>query len=109
MIVTIASDNFSARQSDRDSQGDGRERVAVAATFVIITGGIDLSVSTLMTFCAVIAGSSSPIGGCRCRSASLDRRQGVVRLGLGVLIAKMKIPPFIATLGMMMLPRACPW
>ena len=30
--------------------------LAVAATFVIITGGIDLSVGTLMTFCAVIAG-----------------------------------------------------
>ena len=30
--------------------------LAVAATLVIITGGIDLSVGTLMTFCAVIAG-----------------------------------------------------
>src|SRR5258706_9551207 len=30
--------------------------LAVACTFVIITGGIDLSVGTLMTFCAVMAG-----------------------------------------------------
>src|SRR5258706_3997828 len=30
--------------------------LAVACTFVIITGGIDLSVGTLMTFCAVRAG-----------------------------------------------------
>ena len=30
--------------------------LAIAATLVIITGGIDLSVGTLMTFCAVIAG-----------------------------------------------------
>ena len=30
--------------------------LAIACTFVIITGGIDLSVGTLMTFCAVIAG-----------------------------------------------------
>jgi ribose transport system permease protein len=29
--------------------------------------------------------------------------QCIVRLGVGVLIAKLKIPPFIATLGMMML------
>src|SRR6185437_3273727 len=30
--------------------------LAIAATLVIITGGIDLSVGTLMTFCAVSAG-----------------------------------------------------
>src|SRR5512140_2600335 len=30
--------------------------LAVAVTFVIITAGIDLSIGTLMTFCAVIAG-----------------------------------------------------
>ena len=30
--------------------------LAIAATLVIITGGIDLSVGTLMTFCAVVAG-----------------------------------------------------
>src|ERR1044071_7258748 len=30
--------------------------LAIAATLVIITGGIDLSVGTLMTFCAVITG-----------------------------------------------------
>src|SRR5882762_7938579 len=47
--------------------------LAIACTFVIITGGIDLSVGTLMTFCAVMPE------------------------------VKPKIPPFIATLGMMML------
>ena len=30
--------------------------LAVAVTFIIITAGIDLSIGTLMTFCAVIAG-----------------------------------------------------
>ncbi|MEP6972364.1 MAG: ABC transporter permease, partial [Betaproteobacteria bacterium] len=30
--------------------------LAIASTFVIITGGIDLSVGVLMTFCAVMAG-----------------------------------------------------
>src|ERR1700738_3686542 len=30
--------------------------LAIASTFIIITGGIDLSVGTLMTFCAVVAG-----------------------------------------------------
>src|ERR1700692_3219383 len=30
--------------------------LAIACTFVIITGGIDLSVGTMMTFCAVMCG-----------------------------------------------------
>ncbi|HEX4508626.1 MAG TPA: ABC transporter permease [Burkholderiaceae bacterium] len=79
--------------------------LAVASTFVIISAGIDLSVGTLMTFCAVMAGVALtyfhlplPFGifaaiffGAACGCVS------------GLLIAKLKIPPFIATLGMMML------
>ena len=79
--------------------------LAIAATLVIITGGIDLSVGTLMTFCAVIAGVIltylgmplmfgvvAAIGaGCLCGLCS------------GAFVAKMKIPPFIATLGMMLI------
>ena len=79
--------------------------LAVASTFVIITGGIDLSVGTLMTFCAVIAGvvltywglpmpfgiAAAIAAGALCGAVS------------GTIIAKMKVPPFIATLGMMML------
>ena len=79
--------------------------LAVAATLVIITGGIDLSVGTLMTFTAVIAGvvltywgmalpfgiaAAIIVGGC----------SGFIS---GTLIARMKIPPFIATLGMMLI------
>jgi ribose transport system permease protein len=79
--------------------------LAVACTFVIISGGIDLSVGTMMTFCAVVTGvvltnlglplplgiAASLAAGALCGGTS------------GVLIAKLKIPPFIATLGMMML------
>ncbi|MED5621904.1 ABC transporter permease [Ideonella sp. BN130291] len=79
--------------------------LAVACTFVIISGGIDLSVGTMMTFCAVITGvvltnlglplplgiAAALVSGAVCGGTS------------GVLIAKLKIPPFIATLGMMML------
>ncbi|MGV3491177.1 MAG: ABC transporter permease [Devosia sp.] len=79
--------------------------LAVAATLVIITGGIDLSVGTLMTFCAVIAGViltymglPLPLG-----------LAGALLTGLvcgtisGFIIAKLKVPPFIATLGMMLI------
>jgi len=79
--------------------------LAIASTFVIITGGIDLSVGTLMTFCAVMTGMvltnwgmplfvgifAALFFGALCGSIN------------GFLIAKLRIPPFIATLGMMML------
>ena len=79
--------------------------LAIACTFVIITSGIDLSVGTLMTFCAVMAGVfltylglPLPVG--IAAAIFFGALSGCVS---GVLIAKLKIPPFIATLGMMML------
>lgn len=78
--------------------------LAIAATLVIITGGIDLSVGTLMTFCAVITGVVLTYWG-------LPLGLGVVAAILagaavgtlsGTFVAKLKIPPFIATLGMML-------
>jgi ribose transport system permease protein len=79
--------------------------LAIACTFVIITGGIDLSVGTLMTFCAVMAGVfltywGLPIGWGVAAAIVFGALCGFVS---GVLIAKLKVPPFIATLGMMML------
>lgn len=81
--------------------------LAIAATIVIITGGIDLSVGTLMTFCAVVVGvvltnmgMPLPLGilaGILTGAAS-----GIVS---GSIIAKMKVPPFIATLGMMLIAK----
>nr|WP_269779216.1 ABC transporter permease [Propioniciclava soli] len=83
--------------------------MALGATFIIATGGIDLSVGTGMTFCAVMAGvfmSSAfmnlPLG------VGLLLTLGVgVAIGLvnGILIAFLDIPPFIATLAMMMVTR----
>lgn len=79
--------------------------LAIACTFVIITAGIDLSVGTLMTFCAVMAGVFLTYWG-------MPIYVGIVAAIVfgalcgwisGVLVAKFKIPPFIATLGMMML------
>ena len=81
--------------------------LGISATFVIITAGIDLSVGTLMTFCAVMTGVvltywgmpmwlgvlASIVTGAFCGGIS------------GFLIAKLKIPPFIATLGMMWLVK----
>ena len=79
--------------------------LAIACTFVIITSGIDLSVGTLMTFSAVMAGVvltywGLPIGWGIFAAIASGAACGWVS---GVLIAKLKVPPFIATLGMMML------
>ena len=79
--------------------------LAIASTFIIITSGIDLSVGVLMTFSAVMAGvfmvnlgMPLPLGilcaigvGALCGTVS------------GLAITKLNVPPFIATLGMMML------
>ena len=79
--------------------------LAVACTFVIISSGIDLSVGTLMTFTAVMAGVALtfwglPIGWGIFAAIAAGAASGWLS---GVLIAKLKVPPFIATLGMMML------
>lgn len=79
--------------------------LAIAATLVIITGGIDLSVGTLMTFCAVMAGVILTNAGMPLPLGVA----GAIAVGVicgtisGALVAKMKIPPFIATLGMMLI------
>jgi len=79
--------------------------LAIACTFVIISAGIDLSVGTMMTFCSVMAGVVLTYWG---MPLSLGIVAAIFFGALcgftnGVLIAKLKIPPFIATLGMMML------
>ena len=81
--------------------------LALGVTFVIITGGIDLSIGTILTFSAVMTGVFVV-------DLGLPVPLGVV-LGLlsgalcglvnGFVIAKMKVPPFIATLGMMMMTK----
>lgn len=79
--------------------------LAIACTFVIITSGIDLSVGTLMTFCAVMAGVFLTYWGLPIYMGIFAAIFFGALCGFtsGVLIAKLKIPPFIATLGMMML------
>ncbi|MBB4065637.1 ABC transporter permease [Gellertiella hungarica] len=81
--------------------------LGVAVTFVIISGGIDLAVGTMMTLTAVMAGlvltnlgMPLPVG-----IAAALASGGVMGLISGSAIAKLKIPPFIATLGMMQISR----
>jgi ribose transport system permease protein len=106
-VFSIASDNFLQRDNIIGIlQATAVNGVlAVAVTFVIITGGIDLSVGTLMTFCAVIAGVFLTYWGLPMSIGVVAAIAAGALCGSisGTLVAKMKIPPFIATLGMMML------
>ena len=68
--------------------------LAIGVTMVIITGGIDLSVGTMMTFCAVIAGVVLTYAGMPLILGVLaailaGALSGVVS---GTFVAKMKIP-----------------
>jgi ribose transport system permease protein len=77
--------------------------LALGVTFVIITSGIDLSVGTMMTFCAVMAGVfltywHLPIWLGVIGALAAGAFVGTLN---GILISKLKIPPFIATLGML--------
>jgi ribose transport system permease protein len=77
--------------------------LAVAVTFIIITAGIDLSIGTLMTFCAVIAGVFITMwhGPVIVGVLAAILMGGLVGLISGTFVSRLKIPPFIATLGMM--------
>lgn len=79
--------------------------LAIAATLVIITGGIDLSVGTLMTFCAVIAGVILTYWGLPLPLGVIGAILAGAFAGFcsGSFVAKLKVPPFIATLGMMLI------
>src|SRR3979409_1027921 len=77
--------------------------LALGVTFVIITGGIDLSVGTVMTLSAVMTGVFVTVWHLPLPVGILA---GLVTGGLagcasGTVIARMKVPPFIATLGML--------
>ena len=79
--------------------------LAIAVTLVIITGGIDLSVGTMMTFCAVITGVVLTNLGLPLWMGALAALGTGALCGLvsGTLVARLMIPPFIATLGMMLI------
>ncbi|MGD9939675.1 MAG: ABC transporter permease [Clostridia bacterium] len=81
--------------------------LAVGVTFIIITGGIDLSIGTVMTFGSVMAGVFITMWGLPIPLGILAGILAGALCGLinGFSIAKLKIPPFIATLGMMMVTK----
>lgn len=81
--------------------------LALGATFVITSGGIDLSLGTTMTFCSVMSGVSFVSWGFPIWLAIVfGFAVGAVCGGIsGFAITKMKLPPFIATMAMQMMTK----
>ena len=79
--------------------------LALGTTFVIITGGIDLSIGTGMILCGVMTGVFITFWGWPVWAGVLGAILFGALIGFvnGVNIAILKIPPFIATLGMMLI------
>lgn len=75
--------------------------LAVGQTLVILTAGIDLSVGALMIFVSMVMGSLAGNAGLPGPLAFLIGVLVGVAAGLvnGILVAKVKLPPFITTLG----------
>lgn len=78
--------------------------VALGMTFVILTGGIDLSVGSLLAVAGVLAANLAGRGSALAIAAAVGF---TALLGLvnGLVIAKARIQPFIVTLAMMIAAR----
>ena len=84
--------------------------IAVGMTMVIITAGIDLSVGSLIAFSAVVTawiiremgGAEATVGVMILASIIAILMCGLVGFASGITITKFKVPPFIATLAVML-------
>lgn len=78
--------------------------LALGTTFVIITAGIDLSIGTGMALCGVMAGNFVTNFGLPWLLGAVLAIAfgGLIGLINGTFVAVAKLPPFIATLAMMM-------
>jgi ribose transport system permease protein len=85
--------------------------LAVGMTFVILIGGIDLSVGSMMAFCAVVAGTVLKLEGLSEATAIFLALMASIGVGAacglanGAISAFWSIPSFIVTLGMLNVAR----
>ena len=78
--------------------------VSVGMTFVILSGGIDLSVGSLVAVGGVVAAELSYHGSVLAITCGL-LAGGLLGLANGVLIARARLQPFVVTLAMMIAAR----
>lgn len=80
--------------------------LGIGMTLVIITGGIDLSVGSVLALAGTVAGiavkAGIPVPAAMVAGIGVGALCGAVN---GFIITKMRITPFVATLGMMLIAR----
>jgi ribose transport system permease protein len=80
--------------------------IAAGETFVIFSGGIDLSVGSVFAFSSVVGGLVFQATGSTALAILGSMLAGILAGGVnGTFITKLKVPPFVATLGMMGIAR----
>jgi len=79
--------------------------ISVGVTFVIITGGIDLSVGTVMMAAAIIGGTAYKTWGWSIGLSLILIIVVGIAFGFfnGIMVSRVGMPPFIVTLGTMMI------
>lgn len=119
LAMTILSDNFATSDNLFNvlRQTSVNLCISVGMTLVILTGGIDLSVGSILALTGAIAAGLTRDG---LELASVDTFVGFTFLGgclaallvggllgafNGLVITRFKVPPFVATLGMMTIAR----
>ncbi|MGA2377985.1 MAG: ABC transporter permease, partial [Spirochaetia bacterium] len=80
--------------------------MGIGVTFTIITAGIDLSIGSVIALTGTVAVMAAIAGVPIWASMLVGLITGIAcGLANGLLITRLKLPPFIATLGMMMVAR----
>ena len=120
-VLALASDTFLTVENFENilQQISINVCLAIGMTLVILTGGIDLSVGSVLAFSGVVMAGFIK-NGIEIPSANILLQftfHGAVIAGLltglalgafnGLMITRFKIPPFVATLGMLSIARGC--
>ncbi|TDD73524.1 ABC transporter permease [Actinomadura rubrisoli] len=113
LVFAITADDFATTQNLRNimTQITLNAILAVGMTFVILVGGIDLSVGSVLALCAVVAGTVMTESGLPTSVAILLALLASVAIGAacglvnGAVTERWKVPSFIITLGMLYVAR----
>jgi len=109
VTLTLATDTFATSQNLFNVTRNFAfvAIVALGMTVVIISGGIDLSVGSVLCLSAMVLAISMNAGHSLAFSAALALTASlIVGFVNGVLIAYLRIPAFVVTLGMLSLVRS---
>lgn len=109
ILLGIASPHFMSSDNLLNvvQQSSINALLGIGLTFVIITGGIDLSVGSILALCGLVVADMLVKGFSVVTACTAGVLVGVLCGTInGVITTVARIPPFIATLGMMLIARS---